>query len=184
MSVAIAEAKIEISLATRVEEKQNLVIGNVVNSRWKLGRLEDVTPFVLLTMSYKNIQASTVILAKLIGAPENRVDRILAQHLSNPEKFLQFIAMLLALAGGGLHHPQWNWWGNLDLGQEVGVLRVLVYSRPCLRLCRVPLKSLMRSVVSLSGLRSTPQGREILPEGWDELWESISDARNQLGGSK
>ena len=33
-------------------------------------------------------------------------------------------------------------------------------------------------------LRSTPQGREILPEGWDELWESISDARNQLGGSK
>ena len=184
VSVAIAEAKIEISLATRVEEKQNLVIGNVVNSRWKLGRLEDVTPFVLLTMSYKNIQVSTVILAKLIGAPENRVDRILAQHLSNPEKFLQFIAMLLALAGGGSTSSTMELVGQFGFG-SIG------WSIEGAGLFETLLKALSRSpeVIDEVGglvvrLRSTPQGREILPEGWDELWESISDARNQLGGSK
>ena len=115
-----------------------------------------------------------VVNAELVGAPDDRRQRILASLLKNREELLRFLLMLLSgmgesgqLAEAALGGGRWAWaWSESSALFE-----------PMVRaLARDPTKideigSLMQE------LMKTPDGRSILPDGWEEVWEPIRSAR-------
>ena len=121
-----------------------------------------------------------MLLVRIEGGPEDRLDRVLARQFSDPESFLQFVALLLALAGAegavdaetlldGYRDSLGTWGAG---GQ--GLLEVL-------------LRSLSRSPHSIDDvarlvdrLRATNSGREVLPSGWNRLWDAVLDARSRV----
>lgn len=117
-----------------------------------------------------------VVNAELVGAPEDRRQRILASLLKNREELLRFLLMLLSgmgesgqLAEAALGGGKWAWaWSESSALFE-----------PMVRaLARDPSKideigSLMQE------LMKTSDGRSILPEGWEDVWEPIRAAREE-----
>lgn len=181
LNVSIPDVELTLSLVTRPTERRQLPLGRAVDERWQLLGLNEATPFVVIELKSAQVKASSVLLAKIQGAPTDRVDRVLAQQFSNPESFLQFVALLLALATGD---------GSVDpevlLGGDSGFLGSWAPGRS--GLLEGLLRAISRSPRSIDdvaklvlGLQATEEGRKSLPEGWDELWASVMDARTRLG---
>lgn len=115
-----------------------------------------------------------VVNAELLGAPDDRRQRILASLLKNREELLRFLLMLLSgmgesgqLAEAALGGGRWAWAWSESTALFEPMVRALA---------RDPAKideigSLMQE------LMKTPDGRSILPEGWEEVWEPIRAAR-------
>lgn len=149
--------------------------------------LADVTPFVVLHVTLsgatQQVEGATVIRARLLGDPPGRLDAVIARLVDSPAKFLRFLFLLLGLANGGV--PPW-FQATADgtgegLGQE---------SRPLLELG--VFEALMRALVAhpaaldalgrlVEPLRETDAGRSVLPDGFEELWASVSEARLPTG---
>jgi hypothetical protein len=115
-----------------------------------------------------------VINAELIGAPEDRRQRILAALLKNREELLRFLLMLLSgvgeasqLAEAALGGGRWAWTWTQGTALFEPMVRALA---------RDPTKiDEIGSIIE--ELAKTPDGRSILPEGWEEVWEPIRAAR-------
>jgi hypothetical protein len=147
----------------------------------------DVTPFVVLRAELggptQTVSGATVVRARLIGDPPGRLDAVIARQVDTPAKFLRFLFLLLGMAGGAI--PPWLQAASgtegdgstdrtvdlVDLGVFEALTRALVTSPAALGdLARL-----------IERLRATEAGRNTLPEGFDELWASVSEARDAIG---
>lgn len=143
--------------------------------------LADITPFVVMRVTNTtNLVLSTVVHAPLQNDPPNRLDEVLARQVDTPEKFLRFLSLLLGLTDpsairadetniGGAGAP----WG-MPAGGRTGLFELVVRAladRPDV------LRDLDRLVIRL---RETDRGREVLPDGFDALWDTVTEALENM----
>lgn len=140
--------------------------------------IEALTSFFVFTAKAsrdgEHREVEFVVNAELLGAPDNRRQRILASLLKNREELLRFLLMLLSgmgesgqLAGAALGGGKWAWAWSENTALFEPMVRALA---------RDPSK--IDEIGSLmSELAKTADGRSILPEGWEEVWEPIRAAR-------
>lgn len=143
---------------------------------------EALTSFFVLTVTAERDserrELQFVVNADLIGAPEDRRQRILASLLKNREELLRFLLMLLSgmgesgpLAEAALRGGRWAWaWSSSSTALFEPMVRALA---------RDPSK--IDEIGSImEELAKTPDGRSILPDGWEQVWEPIKSARESL----
>ncbi|HEX5407972.1 MAG TPA: phospholipase D family protein [Pseudonocardiaceae bacterium] len=142
--------------------------------------LPDITPFLALRVTNPGgIQRGTVVRATLVGDPTGRLDAVLARQVDTPEKFMRFLLLLLGLAGpdlgitGSSADPSIGhaWAMNPN---PAGLFELVVRA-----LAERPdaIADLDRLVTRL---RTTESGRGVLPEGFDTLWSTVTEARALL----
>jgi hypothetical protein len=170
--------RLTAELLTRRGEAAGLMPGSGVAATFVGLHVADVTPFVVLKVSdASNRSASTIVRARLVGDPTGRLDEILARQVDTPEKFLQFMALLLGLgaafilspaAGPGPGVGAWTGAGN------PGVLELLMRGL-------VDQPRQLDDLASLvARLTSTEPGCALLPEGFADLWKVIDEVRLEL----
>lgn len=142
---------------------------------------EALTSFFVFTASARregeHREIQFVVNAELLGAPEDRRQRILAGLLKNREELLRFLLMLLSgmgesgqLAEAALGGGKWAWAWTESSALFEPMVRALA---------RDPSK--IDEIGSLmTELAKTSDGRSILPEGWEEVWEPIRAAREAV----
>ncbi len=143
---------------------------------------EGITAFFRIDLATRDGSAEVgkafLVAADLLGAPENRLDRLLVSEIHNRSDLVRLLLLLL-----GSLDPSWGdlvdfmkgkppieWSLNASLGSEALL-------EPLLRaLSRDPdrLDDIERLVTELV---QTPEGRELLPEGWAALWEAVVATR-------
>lgn len=177
-------AELTVRLLTSLDTRA-VIQGSPVTAQWSGLDGEDVTPYLVVALTSGTTTAACVVLADLIGGPDDRIDRLIARQVGDPEAFLQFLMLLLQLgsgdeaavaaliSGGYTSHS-----ADGFLGGSSGVLEALVVA-----LADHPhsLDEIDRLVDRLS---ATEEGRKVLPEGWDELWTSVSEARAELDSGR
>ena len=139
----------------------------------------DVTPFLVVRVAdARGESRATVVLAALTGDPPGRHDELLARQIDTPEKFLRLLALMLSLGGAGsmagfpgdgTGSAGWN-------PGQLGVFETLVRA-----LGTAP--SVLADIAPLvERLQRSEKGRQVLPEGFTELWDLVWAARSQLTG--
>lgn len=140
--------------------------------------LTDLTPFTVIRVrDSRGEERSTVVRAELAGDLPHRHDAVLARQIDSPQKFLQFLLLLLSLGGMGEHGLVSDGGAGLGdwSGDGSGVFESLV-------------KALGARAGSLDVLarlvdRLKADNPAVLPEGFDDLWESVWAAHGSLMGS-
>lgn len=164
-----------------------LVKGNI--TRFSPVSFAAITSFfvfeVALAENQKTVSIAFVINARLEGAPADRSERILQSLLSDKGKVLSF--MLLLLAEGGtdarsiLLALQKGLSGKSTEGSaflQFPLFEVLVRT-----LDRNP-KKLDQISRLVDDLKKTVEGRDVLPDQFDEIWQPIWSAREALRGDR
>ena len=148
--------------------------------------LADLTPFLVLRVELEgptqSVTAATVVRALLVNDPAGRLDAVIARQVDSPTKFLRFLFLLLGLSGGGV--PPWfqSTFGNTGDADshtarsliELGVFEALT------RALATNLGALEDLGRLVERLRTTPEGRDTLPDGFDELWDAVTGAQLSL----
>jgi hypothetical protein len=162
-----------------------LVEGNIASfNRVSFAAITSFFVFdVSLTENQKTVSIAFVMNARLEGAPADRKERILQALLSDKSRVLSF--MLLLLAEGGtdaraiLVALQKGLSGNGADGSaflQFPLFEVLVRT-----LDRNP-KKLDQISNLVADLKKTVEGRAVLPDQFDEIWQPIWSAREALRG--
>lgn len=148
--------------------------------------LADITPFLVLRVELQGktqtVSDATVVRARLVDEPAGRLDALIARQVDTPSKFLRFLFLLLGLAGGGV--PSWLQsvlGGSDEPGVDAtrGLLELGVFEALTRALVTNP-AALLDLERLVDRLRTTPEGRATLPEGFDELWAAVSTARQTI----
>jgi hypothetical protein len=123
-----------------------------------------------------------VVNAELRGAPEDRADRLLSRLLESRENVLRYLLLLLAedgFAGDGS-------------GPITRLLEALDHSAAWEQTATIPLlESLIRALAReperldhvarlVDSLSATPEGAALLPDGFEDVWRPISEARKAI----
>jgi len=144
--------------------------------------LPDVTPYLIVTVrDGAGAERSTVVLADLHGDPDDRLDAVIASHLSTPADFMRFITLLLELDGlgtaGAGAGTAWNTTAGAGGDLGAGLFESLIRS---VGARGRGLADVDRVVQYLRGRGDT----SVLPPGFDELWASVWEAQRRLEGSR
>ncbi len=135
---------------------------------------------VLLREDELEVRRRFVVVADLVGAPENRSEQLLRSLLDNPQRVLHLLLLILMGEGADVsdfvqgqpddsaRQASIGGWGQTTL------LEALLRS-----LSRDPgrIDDVARLV---SDLKKTPEGMNLLPEGLSEVWEPVWAAREAL----
>lgn len=174
----MCDVRLTAELLTRRGEAVVLRPGAAMAATFDKLSVVDVTPFMALTArDGSGNQASTVVRCTLVGDPPGRLDEILARQVDTPEKFLQFLSLLLGLGGdyfaaaaGAAKGGSGRWAGVTAPGVLELVMRGLV-DQP------KQLEDLARIVTRLT---ANGRSRELLPDGFAELWTEVDKVRREL----
>ncbi len=114
------------------------------------------------------------------GLPEDRDDAVISAIVENQAKFLRFLRFILAEDTHLLADP--SLW--ISRGQEDGAGPAFDQEMPLLEelmraLSQAPEK-IDRINRLVDRLQRTPKGKEVLPEGFDRLWEAVLNARKEI----
>lgn len=143
----------------------------------------DLTPFVVLRVTtQRRLEGGTVLRAELSGAPDDRLDVVLARQIDTPEKFLRFLFLMLSLGNPYLlaqldrstsvRTPGLGLAGHVTSG--AGLLELILEA-----LSERP--STLSEIESLvSRLQNTEKGRALLPRGFTELWETVQQTQRMI----
>lgn len=125
-------------------------------------------------------QAFTVNIP-LEGAPPNRQERILRSLLDSREKVLRLILLLLSEGGQDEHQALVAAQGMLGGGTDngSGPAAFPLFEALMRALERDPSR-LDQIAKLLDDLHKTPEGKRLVPEGLDEVWQPILEARRRL----
>lgn len=145
--------------------------------------LVEVGPFLRLHIADESCRAAAcVVRAELRGDPEGRLDEILATQIDTPEKFLQFLALLLGLGETNpftIAGP-----GDSGGGTTNG-------SAPAPHVFETVVRALARSPESIDDLDrlvqrmlATEKGSAVLPPRFAEFWATVMASRSQLSSEK
>jgi len=146
---------------------------------------EGITSFyafdVSVTENKKTVRVAFVMNATLEGAPSDRQERILTSLLSDKGKLIRFILLLLTEGGADrssiLLALQKSLSGRGDV--NTSAMRFPLFEALVRTLDRNP-KKLDQISRLIQDLKRTPEGREVLPDGFEEIWEPIWQARESL----
>lgn len=120
------------------------------------------------------------VTVELVGAPEDRKERLLRSFLKNRRQVLRLLLLLLADEGADVSlfveagqddESSRRSFGGWD---EPTLLEALLQS-----LSRDP-ERVEQAARLISDLSRTPEGRELLPEGLEAIWEPVWAAREEL----
>jgi len=117
----------------------------------------------------------------ILGMPKNRDDHIIRAILTDRGQFLRYLRFLLAeelgwlpgLEAGAAEEGSFGWKGRALEDMEIPLFEDLARA-----LSRSPGK-IDQITELVERLRATQEGREILPEGFEVLWEAIREAKEQ-----
>jgi hypothetical protein len=117
----------------------------------------------------------------LSGAPTNRQERILRSLLDSREKVLRLILLLLSEEGQDKHEALIAAQGMLGggAGNGSGPVPFPLFEALVRALERDPSR-LDQIAKLLDDLRKTPEGRHLIPEGLNDVWQPILEARRRL----
>ncbi|MBT1679790.1 phospholipase D family protein [Curtobacterium aurantiacum] len=168
-------------LLTRVDDVRK-GLPSTVGSWLEAVALADVTPYLVVTArDGEGTERSTVVLADLHGDPDDRLDAVIASHLSTPADFMRFITLLLELVGLGTAGSgtglAWNAAASTSGDLGAGLFESLIRS---VGTHGHGLADVDRVVQYLRGRGDT----SLLPEGFDGLWASVWDAQRRLEGER
>ena len=121
------------------------------------------------------------VTVELIGAPEDRKERLLRSFLKNRRQVLRLLLLLLMDEGADVslfvdaarrdeHASRWPFGGR----EEPTLLEALLRS-----LSRDPAR-VDHAARLIADLGRTPEGRDLLPEGLEEIWESVWAVREEV----
>lgn len=89
------EARLKIELMTLRGKPINLTPEHPAEGVFPAVSLADITPFLVLTAEWQDLAESTVVPARLLGDPDDRLDAVLARQVDSPEKFMRFLLLIL-----------------------------------------------------------------------------------------
>lgn len=136
----------------------------------------DITPFLSIRVtSPTGHQGSTVVVAELVGDPDDRLDVVLARQIDTPDKFLRFLFFLLSLGNpaalASLETGSGSGLGGSPSGTGgSGVLELVLGALAASPSALDDLDALVRR------LSATEVGRSSLPEGFLEFWSVVREA--------
>ncbi len=112
------------------------------------------------------------------GIPQGRSDRLFSAIISEREQFLRYLWLILSPEDANLIHwivdgtgASWDRaWGSSGMPLLEMLMRAL---------SRSPEK-IDRIADLVEGLRRTPEGREVLPEGFEPFWEAVTQTRSDI----
>ena len=123
------------------------------------------------------LERSAVLRAVILGNPTERFDNIMIRQLDSPEKFIRFLMLLLSLGSGAAPNGL-----DASLGGEgifsrssEGLFELL------LRALAVQPESVDRLSAIVENLQKAGKAKQVLPEGWDSVWQAIREARELIG---
>jgi len=146
---------------------------------------EAITSFFAFEISIvealKRVSVSFVMNAQLDDAPADRQERILLSLLSDKGKVLRFMLLLLAEGGTDASAILIALQKELSAGgaDGGGVLRFPLFEALVRTLDRNPKKLDQLSKV-VEELRKTAEGRAVLPDEFDDIWQPIWASREAL----
>jgi hypothetical protein len=151
-------------------------------AEWRVS-FESLTAFFVLDLAATRgsmvSRASFVVRAQLIGEPADRLQRVLAAELKNRSDLVRLLLMLL----GGTD-PAFGGLVDLLTGDRLGedentdpILGSDALLEPLMRTFARNPGRLDEIGNLVQELARTERGRELLPEGWREVWASIEAAR-------
>ena len=119
--------------------------------------------------------------AELVGAPENRKERLLRLLLKDRRRVLRLLLLILIDEGADVsafvraaHHDDTRFEGSFGGWHEAALLEALLQS-----LSRNPGR-IDEAARLIADLARTPEGKDLLPEGLNEIWEPVWAARGAL----
>jgi hypothetical protein len=147
---------------------------------------EGLTSFFAFEMSISENKTTAtigfVMNAILNGAPPDRQERVLASLLSDKRKVIRFILLLLAEGGADgnsiLIMLKKSLSGSGD-DDNLTAMRFPLFEALAKALYRNP-KKLDQISRLVQDLKRTSMDSEVLPDGFDEIWEPIWQARESL----
>ncbi|MBI3969915.1 MAG: phospholipase D family protein [Chloroflexi bacterium] len=131
----------------------------------------------------REVATRFVLNVPLRGAPQDRRERMLRSLLRNRQQVLRFLLFLLAegsgdMAGALLAAPAMGhgtaYGADGAFGSQFPLLELLLRA-----LDRQPLK-LDQVARLIEDLSSTEEGRQLLPDGWERVWQPIWTARGKV----
>ena len=135
------------------------------------------------TKGEKKTTRRFVLNVPLDGAPTDRRERILRSLLHNRNQVLRFILFILAEGSTDAHELLQEVRSTMtgESGNKVGGsgIELPLFESLVKALDRDPLK-LDQIGRLVDDLKKTPEGKELLPEGFDLIWEPIWSARQRL----
>lgn len=181
-----SDATLTVRLLTR-DEACHVLAGTPVEASWSNLAPETITPFVVLELTAgppsSPTRAGCVVMATLCGGPEDRIDRLIAKQVGSPEAFLRFLMLLLQIGGGdetAIAALLAGSGGTDPFSFATGTRGVLEALVTALADHPRSIDEIDHLVVRLS---QTEEGRDVLPDGWDDLWPAILEARAGFKGS-
>jgi len=174
--------ELTFGLLTMATQLHRVSFGVRLDHRWQLSRVEEITPFLVIRLASgsgaKRVEVSAIALARLIGDPPDRLDRVLARRIGTPSEFLRFLLLLLQLGGRE---------GWLPEGQGGGAFGAFAMGAGGSGLLEGVLSALASAPNAIDDidrlatrLSSTNEGRKVLPLGWQEFWGPVMVARSRL----
>ena len=143
---------------------------------------EALTAFFAFEVSVREgsqeVRRRFVATAELIGAPEDRRERLLRSLLKDRRRVIQLLFLILmgegadvsafVQVGEGSFRGSFGGWDRAALLEAL--LRCLSHSP----------SRLDEAAALIADLTSTPEGEDLLPEGLNEIWEPVWAARQEL----
>ena len=171
--------RVTLAAHNRPSETFSLSPAEYVDLELQPRELADITPFLELRarrrVEGKQVERSAVICSHLEGAPDDRFEEIMARQIDTPEKFMRLLLLLMgfgsgrsgaAAAEGGLS----TWSG----GSSQGFLELLARA-----LAERP-SSIDHLEAIVDRLRLRTDGVGVLPQGWDDVWLPVLEARRAM----
>lgn len=135
----------------------------------------DITAYVTVrVLDPSGISASTVVVATLQGAPDDRFDQVLARQIDTKDKFLRLLHLLLGMisatdfvAGDELAADPGGSWGASGARDTGGELELVLSALATDPRSLLPIDDLVRR------LAATDDGRSVLPDGFEVFWDEV-----------
>lgn len=181
------EVKLQCWPSSRPGEKRTVSIGATPTLTWEGCTCEQLTAFFVIEMSLRVRKKKTTYTAQqtfafhvpLEGAPEDRAERILQRMLQTEGALEQYLMMLLSPDEASAR----------GLVGSKGLLALLSASTPGPSSPAAPRLPLFEAMLRaahhtpeklsavgrlLSDLKKTPEGRQLIPDGLETFWSSLS----------
>lgn len=148
-------------------------------ARFPAVSFEAITPFFAVQISDRNqpeLSRSFLILATLDGAPANRRERLLASMLSDRQRVLRYLLLLLLGSDSEELLKLLRNDSKRQLSdQGEGVVWEGTLLETLLEALATDPSRIQRVTQVVDELRNSPAGTKVLPEGFDVIWEPIRE---------
>lgn len=147
-----------------------------------LPRVTAITSFLVIEFAHGEERTQTVINAELIGDPADRAGRLIIDLLSDPDRFLRYLLLLLAaddadpfdLAAG---EDEASGSSNFEWSTPHGDIPLLETMLKALSDDPTRLEHVQRL---LDDLDAVDDDRQFLPQGFREVWDPIYSVSREL----